>query len=170
MSNINKGYLINRRREIKQKGKVKYLFTGWVSKRILINSLLFFVIRNIVKYFAASDAYNLANEMRMFILVICLVGILIPIGGYLEWDLQTNLLKIKNKAQDKKIKKRFILTYGIVLWGLPIFIVNTLSANYLGNSNLVLVIQLFIDAILFLSMGLLVGNYLYKKKRNEYLS
>ena len=72
-----------------------------------------------------------------------------PIGGYLEWDLQTNLLKKKNKDQDKKIKKRFVLTYGVVLWGIPILVVNTLSANYLGNSELVIGIQLFIDSLLF---------------------
>jgi hypothetical protein len=91
-------------------------------------------------------------------------------GGFLEWDLQVNILREKSKKQDKIIKKRFVNLYGFVLWGLPLLVVNTFSYNYLNNSEVVLIVQLTIDSLIFLGASYFLGQFLYKNKQKEYLS
>jgi len=166
----SKGYLINRKHEIKEKGKMMYCLTGWVSRKIALNTLFFFVIRNVVKYFSDTELFSITNELKMLILILPTLIIIMAYGGYLEWDLQMNLLKTRSKDQEKTIKKRFFNLYGVVLWGLPILTVNTFSYNYLNNDDVVLIVQLAFDAFIFLSVSYYIGRFLYKNKKKEYLS
>ncbi|MBI9015248.1 MAG: hypothetical protein JEZ08_23645 [Clostridiales bacterium] len=166
----SRGYLINRKHEIKEKGKIKYCLTGWVSRKIAINTLFFFVIRNIVKYFADTELFSITNELKMLILILPILVIIMGYGGFLEWDLQMNLMKVSSKNQEKVIKRRFINLYGVVLWGLPILLVNTFSYNYLNNDQVVLIVQLAFDAFIFLSVSHYIGRFIYKNKQKEYLS
>jgi len=172
-TNINKQskvILINRKHEIKTKGKLKYCLTGWVAKKIALNTAFFFVVRNIVKYFSNTELFNLPNELQMLLLILPTTVIVMAFGGFLEWDLQMNVLKEKSKNHDKIVKKRFISLYGIVLWGLPLLVVNTFSYNYLNNDQIVLIVQLAIDSFIFLGASYFVGQILYKNKQKEYLS
>lgn len=166
----SRGYLINRKHEIREKGKMKYCLTGWVSRKIALNTLFFFVIRNIVKYFTDTELFSITNELKMLILIFPTLIIIMGFGGYLEWDLQMNLMKVRSKDQEKVIKKRFVSLYGVVLWGLPILLVNTFSYNYLNNDQVVLIVQLAFDALIFLGASHFIGRFLYKNKQKEYLS
>lgn len=166
----SKGSLVNRKHEIKSKGKLKYCLTGWVARKIAINTVFFFVVRNIVKYFSNIELFDLVNELQMILLILPTTMIVMAFGGFLEWDLQTSILKRKSKNQNKIIKKRFISLYGIVLWGLPLLTVNTFSYNYLNNDEIVLIVQLAIDSFIFLGASYFVGQILYKNKLKEYLS
>lgn len=169
-SKQSKGYLINRKHEIKNKGKLKYCLTGWAARKIASNTLFFYLVRLLVKFIADRTLFNLGEELKMLILIIPMVMIIMAFGGYLEWDLQMNILKERSKEQAKIVKKRFINLYGLVLWGLPLLIVNTFSYNYLNNQEMVLMVQLSIDAFIFLGASYFVGQFLYKSKQKEYLS